>query len=93
MRRYLHLIKSFSPGGGLCTLEFFSHSVRVTSSLVGFLQSVVQLVLAEDAVPLVLGEASEVQLGAESLGGVEVQGRFLTLLLPCLCRGRSRGKV
>lgn len=30
----------------------------------GFLQSVVQLMLAEDAVALVLGEASMVQLGA-----------------------------
>lgn len=59
----------------------------------GFLQAVVQLTLAEDAVPLVVGEASVVQLGAEILGGVQEQGRFLTLLLSYLFRGRGRRKV
>lgn len=59
----------------------------------GFLQFVVQLMLAGDAVPLVVGEASVVQLGAEILGGVQEQRRFLTLLLPIQIRGRTGIKV
>lgn len=57
------------------------------------MQFVVQLMLAEDAVPLVVGEASVMQLGAEILRGMQEQGRFLTLLLPIQIRGRTRIKV
>lgn len=57
------------------------------------MQFVVQLMLAEDAVPLVVGEASVMQLGAEILRGMQEQGRFLILLLPIQIRGRTRIKV
>lgn len=57
------------------------------------MQFVVQLMLAGDAVPLVVGEASVVQLGAEILGDVQEQRRFLTLLLPIQIRGRTGIKV
>lgn len=44
----------------MCVLEFFSYSVRSDIRSGGILQSVVQFMLAEDAVPLVVGETSVV---------------------------------
>ncbi|KAI1231953.1 hypothetical protein IHE44_0007595 [Lamprotornis superbus] len=63
------------------------HSIKNDS------HSLVQLMLAEDAVPLVVGEASVVQLGTEILGDVQKQGRFLTRCYPTSSEAEAEERI